>query len=61
MLKHSPGMEARLRSMPMFCMESALKLLLWSDLVYKCVVESDSPLGLPIKVPPPLHISIREY
>ena len=50
MLKHSPGMEARLRNMPMFCMETALKLLLWSDVVYECVVEPHGPLGPPEQV-----------
>ena len=45
MLKHSPGMEARLRNMPLFCVETALKLLLWSDVVYECVVDQDGPLG----------------
>ena len=50
MLKHSPGMEARLRTMPLFCMETALKLLLWSDVVYECVVEQDGTLGPPKQV-----------
>ena len=50
MLKHSPGMDARLRNMPLFCMETALKLLLWSDVAYECVVEPDGPLGPPKQV-----------
>jgi hypothetical protein len=50
MLKHSPGMEARLRRMPMFCMETALKLLLWSDTVYECI-KPEATAGRPTKVP----------
>ncbi len=50
MQKHSPGMQARLCNMPVFCMETALKLLLWSDVVYECVVEPEGELGAPMQV-----------
>ena len=43
LLKRSPTLAGRLDQQPMFVFEEALKLVLWSDLVYDCSVEDGAP------------------
>ena len=43
LLKRSPTLAGRLDQRPMFVFEEALKLVLWSDLVYECSVEDGAP------------------
>lgn len=35
LVKQLPSMNPRLRQQPIFCMETALKMVLWSSLVYE--------------------------
>ena len=43
LLKRSPTLAGRLDQRPMFVFGEALKLVLWSDLVYECSVEDGAP------------------
>lgn len=57
LLKQLPSMNPRLRQQPIFCMETALKMVLWSSLVYEsecsegriAVMKADSAMRLPVK------------
>lgn len=50
LLKRSPTMGPRLQDKPMFCFETALKMLLWSDLVYEYASDKGAPgLAAPVR------------
>ena len=55
--KRSPGLEFRLREEPIFCLATAIKLLLWSSLVYEETDPESPVLGLKLGDPIPSNES----
>lgn len=45
LIEKFPAASLKLQQSPMFCMDTALKLLLWSDVAYECLPRAESELS----------------